>query len=147
MVGARHAVPLRLRERPLLNGWRWVKLGEVCKINPRRVIPSDRDNDASTTFIPMAAIDERTGIVARSATKSYGEVKQGYTFFIEGDVLFAKITPCMQNGKHAVVRETVDGIGFASTEFHVLRPSREITNDWIHFFLRQPVILRECFEK
>ncbi len=128
--------------KPTSIAWRWVRLEEVCEINPRRVIPSDRDDDAPTTFIPMAAIDERVGIVARPETKPYGEVKKGYTFFTAGDILFAKITPCMQNGKHAVVRETVDGIGFASTEFHVLRPNPEIACDWIHYFLRQPVVLR-----
>ena len=55
--------------------------------------------------------------------KPFGQIKKGYTFFTEGDVLFAKITPCMQNGKHAVARNLLGGVGFGSTEFHVLRPT------------------------
>lgn len=62
----------------------------------------------------------------------------------EGDVLFAKITPCMQNGKHAIVRETLSGIAFGSTEFHVLRPSEEVHPVWIHQFLLQPRFLKEA---
>ena len=57
---------------------------------------------------------------------------------------FAKITPCMQNGKHAIARGLIDGLGFGTTEFHVLRPGREVAPEWIHFFLRQPRILQEA---
>jgi type I restriction enzyme, S subunit len=58
--------------------------------------------------------------------------------------LFAKITPCMQNGKHAIARNLTDGIGFGSTEFHVLRPGPRATAEWIHFFLSQPCILQDA---
>ena len=89
----------------------------------------------------MPAVDERNGVIARPELKPYQEVRKGYTFFEEGDVLFAKITPCMQNGKHAIARNLLDGIGFGSTEFHVLRPGERVAAEWIHFFLRQASVL------
>lgn len=69
--------------------------------------------------------------------RPYSEVMRGFTYFEEGDVLFAKITPSMQNGKCAVARRLEGGIGFGSTEFHVLRPGQRVMSDWIHRFLRR----------
>ena len=60
------------------------------------------------------------------------KVKKGYTFFVEGDVLFAKITPCMENGKSAIARDLRNGLGFGFTEFHVLRPKEGVMSEWIH---------------
>lgn len=92
----------------------------------------------------MPAVNERNGSITRPEIKTYQEVRKGYTFFQEGDVLFAKITPCMQNGKHAIARNLLDGIGFGSTEFHVLRPGKRVLAEWVHFFLRQPSILSKA---
>jgi type I restriction enzyme S subunit len=117
-------------------GWRWVRLGEVCEVNPRRPRLS-RDPAAPTTFVPMSAVDEVTGTIVGAETRPFEEVRKGYTYFEEGDILFAKITPCMENGKSAIARGLIDGFGFGSTEFHVLRPTGEITSEWIWFFVRQ----------
>ena len=116
--------------------WEMPPLGEVCGINPKRPRLS-RDDDTPTSFVPMAAVDEGRGIIAESQTKPYHEVKRGYTYFEEGDVLFAKITPSMQNGKSAIARGLIDGLGFGSTEFHVLRPSSRVIPEWVHLFVRQ----------
>ncbi len=128
----------------LPHGWRWVRLGEVCEVNPRRPPKLQRDDDASTTFVPMRAVDEGSGTVPRPEIVPYKVVKRGYTFFKEGDVLFAKITPCMQNGKHFIARGLIDGIGFGSTEFHVIHPAGQILAEWIHLYLRQSVILERA---
>ncbi|MDQ7840233.1 MAG: restriction endonuclease subunit S [bacterium] len=125
----------------LPNGWRRVRLGEICALNPRAAPSLARPDEALTAFVPMSAVDERLGRITRFELRPYAEVRKGHTFFAEGDVMFAKITPCMQNGKHAVVRGLTDGIGFGSTEFHVLRPGLEVTSEWIHHFMRQPHIL------
>jgi len=127
--------------RELPTNWRWARLGEVCEINPRRPSGFIRPDDAPTSFIPMPAIDERTGSIARPEIRAYSEVKKGYTYFADGDVLFAKITPCMQNGKHAIASGLLDSVGFGSTEYHVIRPSNVITADWVHRYIRQPSIL------
>jgi len=112
------------------------RLKEVATINPRR--PSiERDNDVMTSFVPMDNVDEVTGAVATLSCEPFSKIKKGYTYFEEGDVIFAKITPCMQNGKHAVLSGLIGGFGFGSTEFHVIRPGEEITSQWIHLFLRR----------
>ena len=68
-----------------------------------------------------------------SIIRPYKEVKKGYTYFENGDVLFAKITPCMENGKGCVVRGMSNNIGIGSTEFHVIRPKPGITTAyWIY---------------
>jgi type I restriction enzyme S subunit len=64
------------------------------------------------------------------------EVKSGYTNFIEKDILFAKITPCMENGKAAIVEHLVNGLGYGSTEFHILRISKCVINKFIYYLVR-----------
>ena len=131
-------------QRPLPPGWRWVRLGEVCELNPRRPPDIARADDAPTPFVPMQAVDGRMGAICLAELRPFAQVRKGYTYFAEGDVLFAKITPCMQNGKHAIARHLVGGFGFGTTEFHVLRPGPVISSVWIHFFVRQPEVLQEA---
>jgi type I restriction enzyme S subunit len=109
--------------------WRKVKLGEVCELNPRRP-KLDRAADMPTTFVQMSAVAENGGGIIRPEVRPFRAVAKGYTFFTEGDVIFAKITPCMQNGKHAIARNLLDGIGFGSTEFHVLQPRGVNLDRW-----------------
>lgn len=129
--------------QPLPTDWRWVKLGEVCEVNPRRPL-INRQDDTPTSFIPMEAVDATSGTVTGLRVRPFGEIKKGYTYFAEGNVLFAKITPCMQNGKHVIVHDLIDGIGFGTTEFHVLKTSTEIIPEWVWFFIRQPDLLRKA---
>lgn len=113
-----------------------VKLSEVAEINPRRSTLEFAD-DELVTFVPMEAVDDVTGSVLRPVERKFVEVKRGYTVFLEDDVIFAKITPCMQNGKHAIARGLANGVGFGSTEFHVIRAGAAVTPEWIHYFLRR----------
>lgn len=116
---------------------RMATLGEVCEINPR--LPKDHglQEHSEVAFVPMAAVDEITATIAQRMTRPFGEVRKGYTPFAEGDVLFAKITPCMENGKLAIARDLAGGRGFGSTEFHVLRAREAVLPEWVYFFLRQ----------
>lgn len=92
----------------------------------------------SVTFVPMAAVAEESGWVDLSQTKSVGELKgKSYRQFADGDLLIAKITPSMENGKAAVVRGLLNGCGYGSTEFHVLRPSPAILADYLLQFVLQ----------
>ena len=120
----------------LPKGWRWVRLGEVCIINPRRS-RIFREPNKPTSFIPMSAIDEETGTITASEVRPFKELSKGYTYFEENDILFAKITPCMENGKAAIARGLIDQIGFGSTEFHVLRPKSSVIPEWIWLFVRR----------
>ena len=79
-----------------------------------------------------------------SQVRPYGEVSKGYTRFSEGDVLFAKITPCMENGKIAIARGLNNGRGCGSTEFHVLRPHEGVSRDFLYFFLLQDEFRKEA---
>ena len=128
----------------LAEGWKWVRLGDVCAVNPRRPRALNWKPDTLTTFVPMSAVDEQFGVISDPEDKNYAEVSRGYTYFEERDVLFAKITPCMQNGKHAIASGLLNGFGFGSTEFHVVRPSAKVIPAWVHSFLRHPSVLSEA---
>ncbi len=122
--------------RKLPNNWKWKRLDKVCQINPRRPRLS-RDSNALTSFLPMSNVDEVEGVITKLEIRPYKEVARGFTYFEEWDVLFAKITPSMENGKCAIAYGLIDKIGFGSTEFHVLRPSAEIRAEWVHKYLRR----------
>src|SRR3990172_4344256 len=81
---------------------------------------------ALVTFVPMPAVDAESGAITQPETREFSAIRNGYTSFKEGDVIFAKITPCMENGKAAIARHLKSGLGFGSTEFHVLRPSAAV---------------------
>lgn len=124
--------------------WPRVPLPRVCLINPRRASGLKRSDDEPTSFVPMPAVDAGSGTIAQRLARPFREIKKGYTYFEDGDVIFAKITPCMQNGKHAVCRHLLGGFGFGSTEFHVLRPGPDLRADYLHLFLRQPPLLEDA---
>ena len=110
-----------LRPGGLPPGWCLSTLGEVASINPTTAFDG-LANDAEIPFIPMTAVAEETGIIDASRRRSVAEVRKGYVRFCEGDVIFAKITLCMENGKTAPVIGIPGGYAAGSTEFHVLRP-------------------------
>jgi type I restriction enzyme S subunit len=91
------------------------------------------NDNVEVTFVPMSNVGE-DGDFNNIETRKYAEVKSGFTYFREDDVLFAKITPCMENGKGAIAKGLRNGVGFGSTEFHVLRPN-EILNSQFLFHL------------
>lgn len=117
-------------------GWGLTTLGKACIINPHR--PKNINTNLDYSFVPMPSVSEH-GSIDTSVCKPYKKVKNGYTYFQENDVLFAKITPCMENGKGAVAQGLKNGIGFGSTEFHVLRPMDGISNPyWLYEITMQP---------
>ena len=114
-----------------------VPLGEICTVNPRAARRAGAD-DTLVTFVSMTAVDPRTGTISVREQRRLADVANGFTAFEEGDVLFAKITPCMQNGKAAIARRLTNGIGRGSTEFYVLRPGPRILGEYVWHFVRQP---------
>src|SRR5579883_1177396 len=104
----------------LPRGWVVASLGKITEINPRH--PKNLDDSMPITFVPMAALSESKPTFDFTEEYSLGELRSGFTHFAEGDVLFAKITPCMENGKGAVATGLQNGIGCGTTELHVIRP-------------------------
>ena len=120
----------------LPEGWKWVKLGEATQINPK--LPFEEiDGNILVSFLPMRQVEELNGKFDLSMERKYSEVKKGFTPFTNGDVIFAKITPCMENGKIAVLSNLRNNIGFGSTEFHVFRTKNELNNQYLFYFLIQ----------
>lgn len=124
--------------------WGVKKIGEICSINPSKSELRNLPDNLEVSFIPMSFIDEVSGSIIAQKKKLLGEVKKGYTYFRENDVLFAKITPCMEKGKSAIAKNLINNIGFGSTEFHVLRPLNEVLPEWIYFYIRQPWFRKEA---
>jgi hypothetical protein len=110
------------------------RIGEVAQINPRKE-KSAHPEDLEVSFVPMVSVEAETGRINVLNTRRFSRVKKGYTSFSEGDVLFAKITPCMENGKMAVVPKLVNDMGYGSTEFHVLRPRNSIDARYLYHFV------------
>ena len=113
------------------------RLEDCCVINPKRSKFTLSDSDP-VSFVPMPSVSEE-GYLQDVSDSEYGSVKKGFTYFENGDVLFAKITPCMENGKGAIAHDLTNGIGMGSTEFHVLRPIDGKSNSyWIFTLTRLP---------
>jgi type I restriction enzyme S subunit len=118
--------------------WKTLALNQVASLNPR--LPISLLGDDQVSFVPMSAVSADKSDVTEKETRSYEEVSKGYTPFVSGDVLVAKITPCFENGKIALAR-LQQKAGFGSTEFHVIRalPGKLDPRYLVHF-MRQPWI-------
>ena len=118
-----------------------MKLKDICEINPRTQGIADY---MSVSFVPMHCVSE-DGKIDTSEIRQFIDVKKGYTVFQENDVLFAKITPCMENGKGAIARGLMNGIGCGSSEFHVLRANNEmVCPEWIYYLTAWSSFRREA---
>ncbi|MFJ7407597.1 MULTISPECIES: restriction endonuclease subunit S [unclassified Lysinibacillus] len=115
--------------------WAWVKLGEVVKINPPKP-KLNYDDNLYCSFLPMNMVNAEKGSISELKEKSFHKVKKGYTYFEEGDILFAKITPCMENGNTVIAEGLLSGFGFGSTEFYVLKPSKGILGKYLYYLVR-----------
>jgi len=114
-----------------------VPVSEVVEINPRLPAAQRKSGDQPVSFVSMADVSEG-GFVVTYQTRRKSDVVKGYTYFGRGDVLTAKITPCMQNGKAAVLDAMPHEFGFGSTEFHVLRPKQGIDARYIFHMIWSP---------
>ncbi|MDE2417593.1 MAG: N-6 DNA methylase [Burkholderiales bacterium] len=116
-----------------------VRIADVCDVNPRK---SELDALPATTcvsFVPMKDLAEDTSDFMPQEERALDEVRQGaYTFFRDGDVLVAKVTPCFENGKAGVARKLLNGIGFGSSEYYVLRPSERLLPELLYHFITSP---------
>lgn len=119
-------------------GWKWKLIKTVADINPKLPNKEKIEPDLLVQFLPMKLVEEIINKVHLTEIKKFSEVQKGsYTPFINGDVIFAKVTPCMENGKIAVVNNLKNGIGYGSSEFHVVRCQNEVLNSYLFYFLVQ----------
>ena len=111
-VGA-NEVPFEIPEN-----WVWVRLGEIVQVNPR----NQAEDETEAGFVPMTLLNDGFRNSFTFETRPWQEIKKGFTHFSDGDVVIAKITPCFQNRKSAVINGLPNKIGAGTTELHVLRP-------------------------
>ena len=114
------------------------KLCDVCQIKPpkkqaRQLLTAD----TPVSFVPMSNLGVLRKRLVLDQDRALGEVAGSYTYFADGDVLLAKITPCFENGKLGIARQLTNGVGFGSSEFVVLRPTGGLQSDYLFYFLSQ----------
>lgn len=122
--------------------WEWSRLLDLGEINPRNTA----DDDDRVAFLPMRGVPTEHRGAVEIELRKWGDLKKGYTHFAVGDVVLAKITPCFENGKAAVVPEFQDGltIGGGTTELLVFRPIHSAINTaYVYLFLRSPLFTVE----
>ena len=105
------------------------KLEDHIELNPNKKELQNFNGDVS--FLPMSNVSEN-GKIDLSINRNIDDVRKGFTFFKDNDVIVAKITPCFENGKGAPVFGLLNGVGFGSTEFHVLRPKNTVNTVWLY---------------
>ncbi|MEO5332469.1 MAG: restriction endonuclease subunit S [Magnetococcus sp. YQC-5] len=119
--------------------WIYTRLFDVGIISPKNIVDDDQD----ATFLPMTSIPSKYGDVISCETRKWENIKSGFTHFKEGDVVLAKITPCFQNGKSAVVKGIPFPVGAGTTELHVFRPISNILPEYVLIWLKSPEFIQE----
>jgi len=118
--------------------WPKISLREACLLKPQKSEARDKVAASSlVSFLPMEDLGVGTKWIQASRSRPLSEVVGGYTYFADGDVLLAKITPCFENGKLGIARGLVNGIGFGSSEYFVLRPRPILSAEWLYYFLNR----------
>lgn len=123
------------------SNWEWTRISSIFQLNPR----VEANDNMLAAFIPMEAISAVYGSDYHYYERKWKEIKSGFTQFADGDIAFAKITPCFQNRKSAVFSNLPNGIGTGTTELKVLRPYGETINRFYTlYFLESPYFIDEA---
>lgn len=115
-----------------------VKISEVYDVNPRKSQLVEKP-ETRVSFVPMADLNDHQIAFQPSDEKKLSEVSTSYTYFKDNDVLLAKVTPCFENGKAGIARGLLNGIGFGSSEFYVLRSNGQVMPEWVYFCIMHPL--------
>ena len=135
--------PIPEDEKPfeIPKSWEWVRVKEVFSINPKVVA----DDNADAAFIPMEKIEACYGSRFSYEIRKWKTIKSSFTCFADGDVAFAKITPCFQNRKSMILKNLPNGIGAGTTELKVLRQYAEtIVREYLLYFLASSYFIDEA---
>lgn len=116
-------------------GYPIVELGSIAEINPQKIELKNLSTDLEVSFAPMADLNEHHPDFIPSSTRRLGEVRTGYTYFKDNDVLLAKVTPCFENGKAGIAAGLENGIGFGSSEYYILRATDKILPRYLYQIL------------
>ena len=128
-------------------GVKWFKINELCIINPSKSEIRSLADSLTVSFVEMASVSNH-GFIEHKTEKPLGELRKGsYTYFRENDVIIAKITPCMENGKCALVTGLSNGIGMGSSEFHVFRSDQTKILPAFLFYALNREQIRQAAEK
>ncbi len=114
--------------------WQLIRLRRIVSLNPSKQEAKHIPDETKVSFLPMAKVSSKGLFDADNVLKKI-DVSSGFTYFKNGDVITAKITPCFENGKGALVYGLVNGIGFGSTEFIVIRPSDNIDGKYLYYLI------------
>lgn len=114
------------------SGWHICTISDVAKVNPSKIIA---EPDLVAGFVPMSLAPTDFNGQLQFEEKAWGDIQKSYTNFQNGDVIFAKVTPCFENGKAAIVDDLPNGIGAGSSEFYVLRPEQGAISNRLLFAL------------
>jgi type I restriction enzyme S subunit len=126
------------------DGWELKKLSDIFYIKPPKSEVRERlDTEDEVSFLPMEDLGAHARHVEATKIKKLKDVIAGYTYFANGDVLLAKITPCFENGKVGVARNLVNGVGFGSSEYIVFRSTGEVIPDYLFYFLTNETFREE----
>jgi len=129
-------------------GWETIPLSEACEIKPPKSEAREQvAGSALVSFAPMADLGIDRKFLNASQTKPLASVVGSYTYFADGDVLLAKITPCFENGKLGIADGLSNGVGFGSSEFIVFRPSTSLDKEFLYYFLARPGFRAEGAER
>lgn len=116
-----------------------ISLSHLAYVNPNTRLPY-KDEKMMISFIPMESVNEIYAEINDNKNCIVADSK-GFTRFQEGDLLWAKITPCMENGKSAIAKDLINGYGCGSTEFHVIRPkNNDLLIEYIHSLLHMRIV-------
>ncbi|MEH2311953.1 MAG: restriction endonuclease subunit S [Nostoc sp.] len=124
--------------------WKNGRLKDFIESNTVVKTPIHLNDGDLVEFIPMTNVDEKLGRIKEFDLVPLKEVSNGYTKFKNGDILFAKITPCMENGNAALVNDLKHNIGFGSTEFMVFRPLKKLIARYLHYFLHNDLFRKNA---
>lgn len=124
----------------------WIngRIKDFAEINPITTVPKNLSPDELVEFVPMTNVNDVLGEIKKFNFVPLKEVSSGYTKFKNKDIIFAKITPCMENGNCAIVNGLTHDISFGSTEFMVFRASLKLNERYLHYFLHNEVFRKNA---
>ena len=113
------------------------KLSDCTQINPPKSEVNDLDDATEVAFMPMKDMGINNKSAIPNQKRKLKDVRGSYTYFSEGDILLAKITPCFENGKMGIASNLLNRIGFGSSEYIIFRPNKNLKNEWLYYFLNR----------